>query len=157
MGAIKTIYLSAEAEVLLEQITKENPEFNFSGFIATSLQKYKGKTESIEDLKIAIEKVKATILIQKQELENMEERLRKEIFKKEHEEKERLQAEYKSEQSQKEQINEFTDSFLTFFDTDISEAREVAEQYARLSKEERDTIFNFGKKVGLKMKGGLKT
>ncbi len=150
----KTISLSDVAEVALDKRLKKDPEFNFSGWVSAKLSKeQEDKIEDIDSLQVLLRNADLEI----EAIENRKELLREKIAKVKVRQEENKDTELEDlrieEKERVWQINNFTDSFVTFFkDIGLPEARNLAIEFMSIPKDERGTIFAFAEQKGLKVK-----
>lgn len=148
----RTIFLDGDSELSLENIRKENPEFNLSAFIQTKLTETGNKDQNIDQLKITLADKTANILKLKSEVEIMENQLAKieaeEMTKEQEQEQEKLRQERKKVEG----IKVYAGNLFSFFDITREMAILVAEEMWERPKEQRKSIFEEGRERGFKEK-----
>jgi len=150
----KTISLDEFSELALEKIKKENPEFVLSEFVQNCLIKFnKTSGDELQDLNWEYDKKKIQFDALGDELRLISE---KKVYlqnKKEQEILEKTSKEEREKIKKAERIDAFADNFLFFFNLTPEKARVFAEDYENIPRESRQTIFDYGKSIGLIEKG----
>ena len=154
MGS-KAIYLDENSEKALEKIKKENPEFVFSEFIQSCILKFnKTSGDEFEDLNWEYDKKKIQFDALGDELRLISEKRAYLQSKKDQELLDKTSKEEREKIKKAERIDAFADNFLFFFNLTPEKARVFAEDYENIPRESRQTIFDYGKSIGLIEKEG---
>jgi len=151
----KTISLDEASELIFEKIKKENPNFNFSEFIQQALHKFKQTDgDELTEINWEYDRKKIQIDALSDELRLISEKKAYLQQKKDQEMVEKTSKEEREKIKKAERIDAFADNFLFFFNLTPEKARVFAEDYENIPRESRQTIFDYGKSIGLIEKEG---
>jgi len=138
---LRTINLDIEAEEILEDKKKVNPDFNFSQFIQDALKNVKQKPKlTYEQIleKQRLFQVKLTEI--DGEMDYLDKERRKMEMEMQQEKDEKIQKELREEKKQKEKIESRIEHFMFFFKgIDKATARELAEEFDA----KKETMYQF--------------
>lgn len=149
------ISLDEASEKALEKIKKENPNFNFSEFCQECLIKNnKTSGDELQDLNWEYDKKKIQYDAIGDELRLISEKRAYLQSKKDQELLDKTSKEEREKIKKAERIDAFADNFLFFFNLTPEKARVFAEDYENIPRESRQTIFDYGKSIGLIEKEG---
>lgn len=149
MGAVKSIYLTDEATKMLDEIIKKNPHFNFSEFIQSQLINSLKIEDKLDVLQWEYEKKKIQMDALGDELMLLNDKIRAEMEKENKEREERVKIEEQERIKKTEKLKYLTENLLFFFRVTPEQARAFAEDYDNIPKESRETLFEYGRSIGL--------
>jgi len=140
---IKTINLDIEAEEILEDKKKINPDFNFSQFIQDALKNVKQKPKLTYDQILEKQRqfqVKLTEI--DGEMNYLDNERRKIEVQMQQEKDQKIQNELREEKKQKDKMDHRIDNFMFFYKgIDKEKATQLAEEFEAVCKDQ--TMYQF--------------